>query len=231
MGSSLEKTVPDNPPDGTRAAINTVYRFGPFEVHSESGELFRDSVRVRLQEQSLQVLLALLEKPGMLVSRDQMQVRLWPEGTHVDFEHSLNAAVKRLRAALEDDADNPRYIETLPRRGYRLIVEVKSEVASGSVGTPQSAIPIPEMPSETNPRNRLRQPLVWGIASLVVLLVVATAILTLHKRRASSALFNTNALIGMPCNWPPIPRPPNCTRSCWMWKRANWARLTMSHLR
>lgn len=194
MDPSLEKTVPGHTPDGIRAATNTVYRFGPFEVHSESGELFRDSVRVRLQEQALQVLLALLEKPGTLVSRDQLQVRLWPEGTHVDFEHSLNAAVKRLRAALEDDADNPCYIETLPRRGYRLIVEVRSTVASGADSTSEPAIP--EMPSKTKPKNRLRQPLVWGIASLVSLLVVATAILTLHRRRASSALFNTNASIG-----------------------------------
>ncbi len=170
----------------------TIYRFGEFEVRAESGELFRNSARVHVQEQSLQVLLALLEKPGTVVTRDQLQERLWPKGTHVDFEHSLNAAVKRLRAALEDDADHPRYIETLPRRGYRLMVEASSETKTGAENDPP-----PEPESAPIVENRARPHFVWGIASLVVLLIAATAaIITLHLRKNSGAHPGISASVG-----------------------------------
>ena len=84
-------------------------------------ELIKGNTRVRLQEQPFQVMRLLLARPGALVTRDQLRSRLWPDGTYVDFEHSLNAAVKRLRAVLGDDAKAPQYIETLPRLGYRWI--------------------------------------------------------------------------------------------------------------
>jgi DNA-binding winged helix-turn-helix (wHTH) protein len=90
-------------------------------LHEPTRELIKGNTRVRLQEQPFQIMRLLLARPGALVTRDQMRSRLWPEGTFVDFEHSLNAAVKRLRAALGDDAKSPQYIETLPRRGYRWI--------------------------------------------------------------------------------------------------------------
>ena len=96
-------------------------RFDSFELDVDAGELRRGSERVRLQAQPLQLLTTMLERPGGLVTRDALAKRLWPEGTFVDFEHSLNAAVKRLRAALGDDAAAPRFVETLPRRGYRFI--------------------------------------------------------------------------------------------------------------
>jgi TolB-like protein len=96
-------------------------RFGSFELDVRSRELRKGSTRVRLQDQPFEILCFMLERPGHVVTRDELRQRLWPEGTFVDFEHSLNAAVKRLRAALGDDADNPRYVETLPRRGYRFI--------------------------------------------------------------------------------------------------------------
>jgi DNA-binding winged helix-turn-helix (wHTH) protein len=96
-------------------------RFGAFELDVRSGELRAGSRLVRLQEQPFVILQMLLEKRGQVVTRDELRQRLWPEGTFVDFEHSLNAAVKRLRAALRDDADSPRYIETIPRRGYRFV--------------------------------------------------------------------------------------------------------------
>jgi hypothetical protein len=108
--------VPADTPNRTSTAARAIYHFAEFEVRAESGEIFRNGERVRVQEQSLQVLLALLENPGGLISRDRLRERLWPQGTYVDFEHSLNAAVKRLRTALGDDADCPRYIETLPKR-------------------------------------------------------------------------------------------------------------------
>ena len=90
-------------------------------LHEPTRELIKGNTRVRLQEQPFQIMRLLLARPGALVTRDEMRDRLWPDGTYVDFEHSLNTAVKRLRAALGDDAKTPQYIETLPRRGYRWI--------------------------------------------------------------------------------------------------------------
>jgi len=96
-------------------------RFGAFELDVRSRELHTAGTRIRLQEQPFEILRMMLERRGDVVTRDELRQRLWPNGTFVDFEHSLNAAVKRLRAALGDDADNPRFVETLPRRGYRFI--------------------------------------------------------------------------------------------------------------
>jgi TolB-like protein/DNA-binding winged helix-turn-helix (wHTH) protein/Flp pilus assembly protein TadD len=100
---------------------NQLVRFGVFEVDPRSGEMRKKGFRVKLQDQPLQILLTVLEKPGEMVTREELRAKLWPADTFVDFEHGLNAAVKRLRDALGDTADNPRYIETLPRRGYRFI--------------------------------------------------------------------------------------------------------------
>ena len=101
-------------------------RFGSFELHVRSRELENGDSRIRLQEQPFEILRMMLERPGDVVTRDELQQRLWPDGTFVDFEHSINAAVKRLREALGDDADNPRFVETLPRRGYRFIAGLKT---------------------------------------------------------------------------------------------------------
>ncbi len=99
-------------------------RFGVFELDRRSGELRKAGVRVSLQEQALQVLTLLLERPGELVSRDELRQRLWPVGTNVDFDHGLNAVVNRLRDTLGDSAETPRFVETVPRRGYRFIAPV-----------------------------------------------------------------------------------------------------------
>src|SRR6187402_1850719 len=101
-------------------------RFGAFELDVRLRELRRGTSRVRLQEQPFEILRLMLERPGDVVTREQLRQRLWPNGTFVDFEHSLNAAVKRLRAALGDDAENPRFVETLPRRGYRFIASLNA---------------------------------------------------------------------------------------------------------
>src|SRR5436190_19117106 len=103
-----------------------VRRFGTFEVDLRARELRKGGVRLRLQEQPFEILAMMLDRPGELVTREELRQRLWPAGTFVDFEHSLNAAVKRLRAALGDEADNPRFVETLHRRGYRFIAPVES---------------------------------------------------------------------------------------------------------
>jgi Tol biopolymer transport system component/DNA-binding winged helix-turn-helix (wHTH) protein len=109
---------------------NGVIRFGIFEADFRAGELRRNGAKIRLQEQPLQVLALLLVKPGELVTREELQSKLWPADTFVDFEHGLNAAVKRLRDALGDSADNPCFIETLARRGYRFIAPVNDPTAT-----------------------------------------------------------------------------------------------------
>ena len=100
-------------------------RFESFELDVRSRELRKGKQRIRLQEQPFEILRLMLERPGDVVTREELARHLWPQGTFVDFEHSLNAAVKRLRAALGDDADNPRFVETLPRRGYRFIASLR----------------------------------------------------------------------------------------------------------
>src|SRR5215475_10975886 len=99
-------------------------RFESFELDVRSRELRKGKQRIRLQEQPFEILRLMLERPGDVVTREELARHLWPKGTFVDFEHSLNAAVKRLRAALGDDADNPRFVETLHRRGYRFIAPI-----------------------------------------------------------------------------------------------------------
>jgi TolB-like protein/DNA-binding winged helix-turn-helix (wHTH) protein/Tfp pilus assembly protein PilF len=100
-------------------------RFGPYEVDLRSRELRKHGTKMRLQDQPFQVLAMLLERPGELVTREELRSKLWPQDTFVDFDVGLNTAIKRLRDALNEKADHPRYIETLPRRGYRFIAPVK----------------------------------------------------------------------------------------------------------
>ena len=102
-------------------------RFGLFQVDVRAGEVFKNGYRLRLQEQPFQVLMALLERPGDVVTRQELRHRVWPEQTYLDFDRGLNRAVNKLRAALNDDAANPRFIETIARRGYRLIVSVQHD--------------------------------------------------------------------------------------------------------
>jgi DNA-binding winged helix-turn-helix (wHTH) protein len=100
-------------------------RFGIFEVDLQAGELRRQGVKVKLQQQPFEILAMLLECPGEVLTREELQKRLWPTDTFVDFERGLNRATNRLRDSLGDEADNPRFIETLPRRGYRFIGQIE----------------------------------------------------------------------------------------------------------
>jgi len=100
-------------------------RFGPFVVDFNSFELFKHDIRLKLQDQPFQILRLLVQRRGDLVTRDELRMELWTESTFVDFDAGLNAAVRRLRDTLSDSADTPRYIETLPRHGYRFIAEVE----------------------------------------------------------------------------------------------------------
>src|SRR5882757_1879960 len=99
-------------------------RVGDFEADLRCCELWRDGEKIKLQERPFQVLASLLERPGEVVTREEIRQNLWPADTFVDFEHSINTAINKLREALADDVQNPRYIETLPRHGYRLIAPV-----------------------------------------------------------------------------------------------------------
>src|SRR5438093_2306629 len=128
--------------NGTRSA-RTIMRFGGFELEPRIGELRKHGVKIRLQGKPLQVLQALVERPGEVVTREELQHRLWPSDVFVDFENGLNTAANRLRIALGDSADKPRYIETLTRTGYRFIapIEVVAEPAVSNGETPPRTMP------------------------------------------------------------------------------------------
>jgi cholera toxin transcriptional activator len=118
-----------------------IARFGVFELDLSSGELRKSGVRMRLQEQPFQVLALLLEHAGKVVTRDELRQKLWPSDTFVDFDHSLNTAINKVREALGDSASTPRYVETLARRGYRFIAPLQNSEPSGiaTANTEQNA--------------------------------------------------------------------------------------------
>jgi DNA-binding winged helix-turn-helix (wHTH) protein/Tol biopolymer transport system component len=161
-------------------ARNGVIRFGIFEVELRAGQLRRSGVKVRLQEQPFQVLSMLLERPGEVVTREDLHARLWPADTFVDFDHGLNAAVKRLRDALGDSAENPRFVETLARRGYRFLAPVKFPSAETPAARAQAAHDI-ALTSTTKSRWRL-------VAAGFVIVLLALAFGLHVGMRASRAL-------------------------------------------
>lgn len=122
------------------SAHKSCVRFGSFEIDAHARVLRRHGVKIRLQEQPFEVLLALLESPGEVVTREQLRQRLWPLGTFVEFDHALNTAVKKIRAALCDDAAVPRYIETIPRRGYRFLAPIDTSNSTNTQSNAESAV-------------------------------------------------------------------------------------------
>ncbi len=178
-----------------RENVQNRIRFGPYEADLRTHELWKEGVRLKLAGQPFQVLEMLLERPGELVTRDELRLRMWPEDTFVDFSHGLNAAVNKLREALSDSAENPKYIETLPRRGYRFIAE--AQPVSPKAPEPVTPVPVPaptpvhppvqetealptlgsvapEKPAK--PRRWLRRTL-FGVAGLFVLVIVAAVVI------------------------------------------------------
>jgi cholera toxin transcriptional activator len=132
---------------------NRVFRFGLFELDGATGELRKDGKsRPRLQGQTLEVLLHLLDHPGEVVTREELRLRLWPADTFVDYDHSLNTAVNKAREALGDSADNPRFIQTIPRRGYRFIATIETVDAPADSkiqhGNPEQAVEPAEYPQK-----------------------------------------------------------------------------------
>src|SRR6516164_2238027 len=111
-------------------------RFGVFELDRNSGELRKGGTRIKLQIQPLKVLVALLDQPGVVVTREELKRQIWPNDSFGDFDHAVNVAVAKLRAALSDSAETPRYIETLPRRGYRFIFPVMAANGHSAAAVP-----------------------------------------------------------------------------------------------
>jgi eukaryotic-like serine/threonine-protein kinase len=164
----------------------TVYQFGPFEVDSNSGELLKNGSRVKLQDQPYRLLVALLENPGEVISREELRNRLWQEDTFVDFENGLRVAVRKLREALGDDAENPRYIETIPKRGYRFLAAHVHRVdapplishSNGShTSTENFAVSSLGMGSNVAPSAKSRWSLKWMLSMTAFLLMVVSAVL------------------------------------------------------
>jgi len=170
-----------------------VVRFGTFEVDLRLGELRKNGIRVKLTGQPFQILVILLEHPGDLVTREQLQRRLWPSDTFVDFDRGLNAAINRVREALGDSAENPRFVETLPRRGYRFIAPLvdsrpagatlpaaESNVSPAQTVTSPRALPLSEARGRRPVSRRLK--LLLGGVSVLAFLVIAVVLLSRLSR-------------------------------------------------
>jgi DNA-binding winged helix-turn-helix (wHTH) protein len=127
-----------------------LYRFGVFEADATLGELRRQGIRIKLNAQPFQVLVMLLDRPGELLTREEISRELWPDGTFVDYQHGVNSAVNRIREALGDTAGNPRFVETLARRGYRFIAPVARIAALDEV--PPAPISEPQPPPQPQPQ-------------------------------------------------------------------------------
>jgi DNA-binding winged helix-turn-helix (wHTH) protein len=112
-------------------------RFGPFELDIDAGELRREGSRVKLQPQPFRLLMLLTSRPGMLFSREEIRGALWADGTFVDFDQAVNFAIRQIRDALSDSADNPVYVETMPRKGYRFVAPVRMEGSAPAVEAPR----------------------------------------------------------------------------------------------
>ena len=170
-----------------------MFRFGSFEVDVQEGRLTKSGVRIRLQEQPFQILVLLLERPGQLVTREEIRQRLWSDDTFVEFDDALNTAVRKLRTALSDSADNPRFLETVPRRGYRFVapvsLAVEAPVSPGSV-QPQTPLAstkaVPEsaegQPGLSLPSTKSSWPRFVIVAAITVLTVMALGIYWRQRR-------------------------------------------------
>jgi TolB-like protein/DNA-binding winged helix-turn-helix (wHTH) protein/Flp pilus assembly protein TadD len=159
-------------------------RFGVFELDPRAGELRKHGVRIRLQEQPFQVLATLLEHPGEIVTREELQKKLWPADTFVDFDHGLNKVINKIREALSDSAESPRFVETVARRGYRFLAEVRAADVAPASGPVMPTQPYPTMESSdrpdragnhATPKHHL-PPRAWTMwAFVLTLLLIASA--------------------------------------------------------
>ncbi len=174
-----------------------VYQFGPFEVNPASGELLKNGRRIKLQEQPYRFLVALLENSGEVISREELRNRLWPQDTFVDFDGSLRVAVGKLREALDDNADDPRYIETIPKRGYRFLVPEVRRVDAAHEAAEQSEdrelLKTDATPVAVSPRHT---PLLkYAIAAVAVLLLTAGGVFVWQRRALAKPLTDKDVLV------------------------------------
>ncbi|MBV9084338.1 MAG: tetratricopeptide repeat protein, partial [Acidobacteriaceae bacterium] len=169
-----------------------IFRFGLFEADPDGNTLTRNGVRVKIQDQPFRVLIALLKRPGEIVTRDELRQQLWPEGTYVDFDGSLNAVLKKLRAAIDDDSDNPRFIETVPRRGYRFIAPVSVNGAKSEPITVFS--PVAELPKPAVEKAEVSSPppshgpsvhLIYVVVAVVACASIGAAWLVWHRHHSA----------------------------------------------
>src|ERR1700683_3404212 len=167
------------------------YRFGPFELDTNEGVLSRGSKPVKLQDLPFRLLVMLVEQPGEIITREDVCKRLWPDNTFVEFDRSLGVAVRKVREALSDDAEAPRYVEPLPRRGFRFLAPVTvqgdraRDDATAQANLGSSSLGTSTLPATSNARRPLNRYLI--IAGIVVL-VVGAGLYTLRSvpRRAVS---------------------------------------------
>jgi Tol biopolymer transport system component/DNA-binding winged helix-turn-helix (wHTH) protein len=167
-------------------------RFGIFELDLHAAELRRNGFRVKLQEQPFQILTLLLDRSGEVVTREELQKKLWPADTFVDFDHSLNAAIRRLRDALGDSAENPRFVETVARRGYRFLIPVNG----APTAAPAVPIPVPESRQFDTTKVRPKKWLIFVAAAL--LLAGVTAGLFVSRPSAHPLQFKQRRLTANP---------------------------------
>ncbi|MBZ5688062.1 MAG: tetratricopeptide repeat protein [Acidobacteriia bacterium] len=172
----MKASATDNSP-----APEISYSFGLYVLDPGDGTLTRESVRVRVQEQPFQLLLLLVERAGQIVSREEIRNRLWPQNTFVEFDKSLGVAVLKVREALGDDAGNPRFIETIPRRGYRFIAPVKVETSNLS----DSPAPTPAAPTVSTTQPNVYATKHWLIIATLVVFLVGTVFYFLRLKRGS----------------------------------------------
>lgn len=171
----------------------SVLRFGTYEVDPDSGELRKGGIRIRVQQQPLKLLEILLKHPGEVVTREDLRARIWPDESFGDFDQAVNVAIAKLRGALGDSADNPRFIETIPRRGYRFVAEVAvvqrdsgraklAQETSATAGSRDSATV-----AEQAMFRRLPGPLSWKIIVFSVVLLATVVVLIIRWRNHSIA--------------------------------------------
>jgi TolB-like protein/DNA-binding winged helix-turn-helix (wHTH) protein/Flp pilus assembly protein TadD len=175
---------------------NSVVRFGTYEVSFQSGEVRKSGLRIRVQQQPMKLLEILLEHPGEIVTREELRSRVWPNESFGDFDQALNISIGKLRSALGDSAENPRFIETLPKRGYRFIADVsvidadacprRQEPLSGDLPTTDPGLKIKDVGSAVAPKRRLwpTRSVIGALALIIIITIITLSILSVWRLRS-----------------------------------------------
>jgi DNA-binding winged helix-turn-helix (wHTH) protein len=168
---SMQDVAPQNLP---RSVFSTgrYIQFGPFQIDQQRQEVSRNGARLKLQGKVYQILIALLEKPGEVVTREELRLRLWPAETHVNYDANVNTTVNKLRQALGDSPDKPLYIETVPRRGYCLLVHPQiSTKPELSISLQPATHEVPSVPALAPSTNAFSKSDLWLVAGLIGLIL------------------------------------------------------------